>query len=259
MRADIALVEQGLCPSRAQAQLLIEQGKVSVRSRPNQPAALVKKASQRIEAFAALEISEGSTLQFVSRGGLKLQGALTQAKVSANHKRCVDFGQSTGGFTDCLLQAGAKCVTGFDVGKDQLHPSLRNRESVFALEGVNLYKVNAQELLLEVRSSRPTFFPWELAVADLSFISLRKVMPNLASLMPAKCEALFLIKPQFEVGLEHIGKNGLVKNADALIEPLKKDLEECCEANKFDMHGFFLCEIKGGDGNQEYFLHATRQ
>ncbi len=259
MRADIALVEQGLCPSRAQAQLLIEQGKVSVRVRPNQPAVLVKKASQRIEAFAALEVSEGATLQYVSRGGIKLRDALAQANVSASHKRCVDFGQSTGGFTDCLLQAGALCVTGLDVGKDQLHHSLRERSDVFAMEGVNLYKIDANDLLNEIKLRQPTFLPWELAVADLSFISLRKVMPNLARLMPKKCEALFLIKPQFEVGPEHIGKNGLVKNAEELIEPLKKDLEECCNANHFEMHRFFQCGIKGGDGNQEYFLHATRQ
>ncbi len=259
MRADIALVEQGLCPSRAQAQQLIEQGKVTVRSRPNQPAELVKKASQRIEAFAALEVSESSTLKYVSRGGLKLLHALEQTHVSANNKRCVDFGQSTGGFTDCLLQAGALCVTGMDVGKGQLHPKLRERSDVFAMEGINLYKTDASNLLDEIRLHQPTFIPWELAVADLSFISLRKVMPNLASLLPAHCEALFLIKPQFEVGPEHIGKNGLVKNADALIEPLKNDLEECCSANQFEMHGFFQCAIKGGEGNQEYFLHATRR
>lgn len=230
-----------------------------MRSRPNQPAELVKKASQRIEAFAALEVSEGSALQYVSRGGIKLRDAMEQTNVSASNKRCVDFGQSTGGFTDCLLQAGASCVTGMDVGKDQLHPKLRERHDVFAMEGINLYKIDASNLLDEIKHNQPSFMPWELAVADLSFISLRKVMPNLARLLPVSCEALFLIKPQFEVGPEHIGKNGLVKNADALIEPLKKDLEECCTANQFEMHNFFQCEIKGGDGNQEYFLHATRR
>lgn len=258
MRADLALVEKGLCPSRAQAQSLIEQGKVLVRNGVVQAPVAVKKASQQIEPFMTLELIDCDAPSFVSRGGLKLHHALEHTQIEVKAKRCIDLGQSTGGFTDCLLQRGALSVVGIDVGRDQLHPLLRAHHAVMAMEGINLYKVNTTELEEEIAALKPEFRPFDIAVADLSFISLRKVLPNIAKLMPATCEGLFLVKPQFEVGPENIGKSGLVKNLDDLIAQLEDDVKTCCTQLNLTVKDFFHCELKGGDGNQEYFVYAAK-
>jgi 23S rRNA (cytidine1920-2'-O)/16S rRNA (cytidine1409-2'-O)-methyltransferase len=253
LRADLALVEKGLCPSRAQAQVLIDQGKVLMRTGLNKPAVVVKKASQQIEPFVVLELVHCDAPNFVSRGGLKLHHALEHTRIEVNAKRCIDLGQSTGGFTDCLLQRGAVSVVGIDVGRDQLHPSLKIHPAVLALEGINLYKANTSELEQEIAALKPHFMPFELAVADLSFISLRKVLPNIARLLPTACEGLFLVKPQF------IGKSGLVKNLDDLIVQLENDVKACCAKLDLTVKDFFQCELKGGDGNQEYFVYAVKK
>ncbi|WP_341710647.1 TlyA family RNA methyltransferase [Limnobacter sp.] len=258
MRADLALVEKGLCPSRAQAQSLIEQGRVLVRNGLVQAPVTVKKASQQIEPFMTLELIDCDAPSFVSRGGLKLHHALEHARIDTLSKRCVDFGQSTGGFTDCLLQRGALSVVGIDVGRDQLHPRLKDHPAVLALEGINLYKVNTSDLEQEIAALKPEFIPFDIAVADLSFISLRKVLPNIAKLMPAGCEGLFLVKPQFEVGPENIGKSGLVKNLDDLIAQLEDDVRTSCAQVELTVEDFFPCQLKGGDGNQEYFVYAVK-
>lgn len=258
MRADLALVDKGLCPSRAQAQTLIEQGKVLLSSGFNQSPVVVKKASQRIEPFMTLELIPCDGPNFVSRGGVKLLHALEQTRIEVKNKKCIDLGQSTGGFTDCLLQHAARSVVGVDVGKDQLHASLKESKQVLALEGINLYKVNAVQLLADIESNKPDFLPFELAVADLSFISLRKVLPNVAALLPDLCEVLFLVKPQFELGPEHIGKNGLVKNLESLIDGLEDSIRNTCAQLDLQVIDFFPCALKGGDGNQEYFVHAVK-
>lgn len=258
MRADLALVEKGLCPSRAQAQVLIEQGKVLMRNGVNKPPVVVKKASQQIEPFVVLELVNCDAPNFVSRGGLKLHHALEHTQIELNNTRCLDLGQSTGGFTDCLLQRGAISVVGIDVGRDQLHHSLRTNPAVLALEGVNLYKINATELISDIAALKPDFIPFNVVVADLSFISLRKVLPNVAALMPDGCKGLFLVKPQFEVGPENIGKNGLVKNLEGLIGDLESNVKDCCDSLHFQVEDFFPCDLKGGDGNQEYFVHAVK-
>ena len=110
----------------------------------------------------------------------------------------------------------------------------------------------------EIAALKPEFMPFDIAVADLSFISLRKVLPNIAKLMPATCEGLFLVKPQFEVGPENIGKSGLVKNLDDLIAQLEDDVKTCCTQLNLTVKDFFHCELKGGDGNQEYFVYAAK-
>lgn len=229
-----------------------------MRSGVVQAPVVVKKASQQIEPFMTLELIHCDAPNFVSRGGLKLHHALEHTQIEVNGKKCIDLGQSTGGFTDCLLQRGARSVVGVDVGKDQLHPSLRNHPAVHALEGINLYKVGAAELAQDIAALKPEFVPFELAVADLSFISLRKVLPNVAALLPAHCEGLFLVKPQFELGPEHIGKNGLVKNLEGLIEQLENDVRTSCARLNMQVNDFFPCDLKGGDGNQEYFVHAVK-
>lgn len=257
MRADLSLVEQGLCPSRAQAQSLIEQGLVFVR-KGIAPPVLVKKASQRIEVFETLELARNSDPQFVSRGGVKLHHALMHLELNVSGFRCMDFGQSTGGFTDCLLKSGAASVIGLDVGKDQLHASLKDDPRVFAMEGVNLKTVDVDGLKLTLREGRSEFLPIAFAVADLSFISLSKVMPTFSKLLVQGCKVLCLVKPQFEVGQAHIGKQGLVKGLDDLLQELESNIRASCELNSFEVHDFFPCAIKGGDGNQEYWVFATK-
>ena len=229
-----------------------------MRNGVNKPPVVVKKASQQLEPFVVLELLNCDAPNFVSRGGLKLHHALEHTRIEVNGKKCIDLGQSTGGFTDCLLQRGASSVVGIDVGHDQLHRSLKTHPAVLAMEGVNLYKVDINGLAHEIATLKPEFMPFELAVADLSFISLRKVLPNVVALMQDFCQGLFLVKPQFEVGPEHIGKSGLVKNLESLIATLENDVKNRCAELNLTVKDFFPCNLKGGDGNQEYFVHAVK-
>ncbi|HEX4880438.1 MAG TPA: TlyA family RNA methyltransferase [Limnobacter sp.] len=258
MRADIALVERGLCTSRAQAQLCIEKGRVVYRPSAAAGWVAVKKASQTIEAHHGLELKASEEPEFVSRGGFKLLGALQDLGVSPKGLKCLDIGQSTGGFTDCLLQQGAASVVGLDVGHGQLHPRLNAHPQVHAIEGVNVYKANPAEILGGLQQARPDFLPLQLVVADLSFIALRKVLPNLVALMPAPCSAILLVKPQFELGPEHVGKHGLVKNLEILLPRLEGDITKASMALGLEVKRFVPSRIQGGDGNQEFFLHLEK-
>jgi 23S rRNA (cytidine1920-2'-O)/16S rRNA (cytidine1409-2'-O)-methyltransferase len=258
LRADLALVERGLCTSRAQAQALITQGKVLAKA-GIAAAEPVKKASQMIGVHIELQVLEDTDGTFVSRGGKKLLGALQKTQKEVSSLRCIDFGQSTGGFTDCLLQHGANSVVGIDVGKDQLHSKVRMDGRVLAIEGVNLKTANTHELLKHIETERPHFVPFDFAVADLSFISLSKVLGNLAAMLPTGCEGLFLVKPQFELGASHIGKNGLVKNLGDHLETLQQNIQASCKEHGFELIDFFECSLKGGDGNQEFFIYIRRQ
>lgn len=252
MRADLALVERGLCASRAQAQALIEAGKVFVRF-GTQPAQTVRKASQAIEAFNTIEVQNPDPV-YVSRGGIKLAGALDTAGIKVEGLRCADFGQSTGGFTDCLLQRGAKSVVGFDVGREQLHPSLRAKDEVLAFEGINLKDLDVKHWLAKLELEHGDWMPLDLAVADLSFISLKRVLPSLAPFLQPRKLGLFLVKPQFELGPEYLGKNGLVKNPEKWVTKLQSEVSETCVELGLQVEEFFPCAIQGGDGNQEYFV-----
>lgn len=218
----------------------------------------IKKAAQAVEVFHQLEV-ESDGPSFVSRGGLKLHGALENSQIVVDGKRCVDFGQSTGGFTDCLLQADAASVVGFDVGHDQLHASLKRHPRVRYFEGVNLKDVTESHWSELLGQLDPTFLPFELAVADLSFIALRRVLPTLSRLLTTPCECLFLVKPQFELGPSALGKNGLVKNLEHHLPELRTNITETSQQLGFEVLNFFECTLKGGDGNQEFFLHAIKR
>lgn len=205
-----------------------------------------------------MELTESDQTRYVSRGGLKLQGALESLKVLVAGTRCIDFGQSTGGFTDCLLQHGAHSVIGLDVGHGQLHSKLSNDVRVLAVEGVNLKTVDADQLLAQWRQSHADFLPIDLSVADVSFISLVKIMPTLARFLTRGSQSIWLVKPQFELGPEHIGKQGLVKWKEGLLDELESAIRQACEANGFEAQEFFPCPLKGGDGNQEYIVRALK-
>ena len=238
LRADQLLVERGLAPSRTVAQRLIEAGRVSWADGP------VSKASLILPLTAELAVASDETDRYVGRGGIKLAGALAHTKLDVRNKACLDVGQSTGGFTDCLLQAGAARVVGVDVGHGQLHARLGADARVTCLEGVN-----ARELHKSAVVTRH----YDLIVADLSFISLTLVLPQLPGLLEADGDMLLLVKPQFEVGPGHVGKGGIVRDA-ALYPPVEAKLRQAAEAAGLRVLDYFDSPIAGTDGNREFFL-----
>jgi 23S rRNA (cytidine1920-2'-O)/16S rRNA (cytidine1409-2'-O)-methyltransferase len=179
---------------------------------------------------------------------LKLEGALQQTGLSPQGLLCLDVGQSTGGFTDCLLQHGAAQVWGVDVGHGQLHPRLANDGRVKVIE-----KVNARAMTPELLGVQG----FEFIVADLSFISLTLVLPAIATLMKPQAPALLLIKPQFELQAQDLGKGGVVKNP-ALYSQVEQRLRQACQTVNLDVVAWLPSPITGGDGNQEFFIHARR-
>lgn len=238
LRADQLLVEQGLAPSRTVAQRLIEAGRVSWSEGPVAKAALILPPS------AVLQVQADAEDRYVSRGGLKLAGALVHTGLDVHGRLCLDVGQSTGGFTDCLLQAGAKRVVGVDVGHDQLAPRLRADPRVECFEGVN-----ARALVPADLHGRR----FDLIVADLSFISLSLVLPQLPPLLAREGDLMLLAKPQFEVGPEHVGKGGIVRDA-ALYPQVAARLRLAAAAAGLRVLDWFDSPIRGGDGNREFFI-----
>ncbi|MBI4995745.1 MAG: TlyA family RNA methyltransferase [Rhodocyclales bacterium] len=238
LRADQLLVERGLAPSRTVAQRLIEAGRVSWVE------GVIAKASLILPLNAEFAVADDATDRYVGRGGIKLAGALAHTKLDVRGKACLDVGQSTGGFTDCLLQAGAASVTGVDVGHSQLHPKLRDDPRVTCIEGIN-----ARELQKSAVVTRH----YGLIVADLSFISLTLVLPQLPTLLAEGGDMLLLVKPQFEVGPEHVGKGGIVRDV-ALYPQVETRLRQAAEAAGLRVLDYFDSPISGTDGNREFFI-----
>ena len=244
MRADQLLVQRGLAPSRSAAQRLIAQG--AVRWLGPAGWAAPRKAGDELPEGCELQVTDDAELRWVSRGGLKLEGALVHTGIDASGRTCLDVGQSTGGFTDVLLARGAMQVVGIDVGHGQLHARLRNDARVVALEGVNARHLDAAAL--PVRR-------FGLIVGDLSFISLTLVLPALASLLDAGGELLMLVKPQYELQPADIGKGGLVRD-EAAYGRVEARIREACAACRLDVVDWFASPIAGGDGNREFFVRA---
>jgi 23S rRNA (cytidine1920-2'-O)/16S rRNA (cytidine1409-2'-O)-methyltransferase len=246
MRADQLLVQRGLAPTRSAAQRLIERG--AVRWRASGAWATPRKAGEDLPEASELELTDDSELRFVSRGGLKLDGALTRTRIDVNGRVCLDVGQSTGGFTDVLLQRGAARVVGVDVGHGQLAQKLRADPRVTALEGINARHLDAGML----PAAR-----YDLIVGDLSFISLTLVLPALAPLLePGGATLLLLVKPQFELQPADIGKGGLVKDRAAYAR-VEARLREACALAGLAVIDWFESPVAGGDGNTEFFIQAT--
>lgn len=261
MRADQLLVERGLAASRSQAQRLIAAG---VQWFDGAGWKRVGKSGDEVPQAARVELLDTAESRYVSRGGLKLEGALRAAGLDVTGWTCLDVGQSTGGFTDCLLQHGAARVTGVDVGHGQLHPKLRADARVTALE-----KLNAREL-----TARQVGDGFDLVTGDLSFISLTLVLPALVPLLkagvpsatqptgpgasqPAGGHLLMLAKPQFELQPGQVGKGGVVRDP-ALHAAVERRLRDACAALGLVVKGWYDSPIAGGDGNREFFLHAQR-
>lgn len=236
VRADVAVVAQGLAPSREKARALILAGEVLVGDRP------IEKAGELVGADAALRL-RSEPMPFVSRGGLKLQHALAAFGVDPRGVVAVDIGASTGGFTDCLLQAGAARVYCVDVGHGQLAWKIASDARVTVLDRTN------------IRHLSPDRLPERcgLAVIDVSFISLRLVLPAVPPLLAPGAPVIALVKPQFEVGRERVGKGGIVRDETARLAALERVAQAARDAG-FSVVGHTPSPITGRDGNVEFLL-----
>jgi len=239
-RLDVLLVERGFFESRAKAQAVIMSGDVYVDGQK------ADKAGASYDREAAIEV-RGSVCPYVSRGGLKLEKALRDFGVDPTGYVCSDSGASTGGFTDCLLQQGAKKVFAIDVGYGQLAWKIRNDPRVVTMERTNIRYVTPEQL----------GEPLDLSVIDVSFISLKIVLPTIKTLLvPDKGQVLCLIKPQFEAGKEKVGKKGVVRDPAVHLEVLQMFVE-LAQSLGFTIRDLTFSPVKGPEGNIEFLGHLS--
>lgn len=234
-RIDKLLVDRGLTDSRTKAQALIMAGAVLVNEQ------LVRKPSELFDQNAKIRIKDDATSRYVGRGGIKLEAALRKFKLDVDGLLCIDVGASTGGFTDCVLQNGARRVVAIDVGHNQLDWKIRNDPRVEVREGVN------------ARYLKPSDFDeqFDLATIDVSFISLTKILPAMRPLLTEAGRIVALIKPQFEVGKGEIGKGGIVKDP-AQHQRVVQEINAAAESLGLQTAGVIESPIKGADGNVEF-------
>lgn len=249
-RIDVYMVEKGISPSRTKAQDLIRAGLVSLKH--NGQLKTVHNSSELVEEDLLPEVViQKSTLdKYASRAGLKMDSALSHLGLSVEGFHVLDVGMSTGGFTDCLLQQGAADVVGVDVGHNQLSLKLKNDPRVKSLEGVNARELHLQNEVLALKPS----FGFDLAVIDVSFISLTLVLPSVVKLLRSEGHCLALVKPQFEVGPEGLGKNGIVKDP-SLYTSVQKKITNTAELLNANSITYFSSELEGKDGNKEFFIY----
>lgn len=263
MRADQLLVERGLAPTRSVAQRLIRSGvqwrrdgaSVSGDRAPGSEWQSVEKNGQELAEWVELRVLDTAELRYVSRAGLKLEGALLACDLNPQGLRFLDVGQSTGGFSDCLLQKGASLVVGLDVGHDQLAPALQQHPKVIALQGVNARDAQAVQQALQSQPRARSEEGFDGLVMDVSFISQTLVLPAVLPWVKPGGVLLSLVKPQFELSSGELGKGGLVVNAtlyDKVQTKLMKALSQlgCTDVLWLDS------PILGGDGNREFFIRA---
>ncbi len=252
MRADQLITLRGLAPTRSAAQRLIDAGGVSWLG--PQGWVVPHKAGEDLPDGCELRINDNAELRFVSRAGLKLDAALDHCGISVEGLHCLDAGQSTGGFTDALLQRGAAHVVGIDVGHGQLHARLRRDPRVVCHEGVNARDVSGTPF-----ASQTQRHSMGLVTGDLSFISLTLVLPSLCTYLAPQAHLLMLVKPQFELQPQHIPKSGVVKDP-ALHAQVQARIEAAVAALPLRWCGYFQSAIQGGQGhgqgNTEFFVWA---
>lgn len=234
-RLDLALLERKLASTRTKAQELIRNGKVLVNGK------VTDHPGERVSGNCVIELAEQEH-PYVSRGGLKMEGAIKAFGLSIAGRRALDIGQSTGGFTHCLLMNGAAEVVGVEVGHGQIAEVLRGDPRVRTLEHQ------------DIRELKPEIGSFSLCVVDLSFISLTLVVPKLAAFLSSGADVILLVKPQFEVGPDNLGSGGIVRDPKMREGALKK-VEQACRDAGFTVAGFSGSPVEGGDGNKEYLLH----
>ncbi len=239
-RLDIVLFERGFAESREKAKALIMSGIVYVNDQKE------IKAGRDIKPDDVVEV-RGSTLKYVSRGGLKLEKAMQSFPIDLNDTVCMDIGASTGGFTDCMLQNGAKKVYSIDVGYGQLAWKLRSDERVVNLERTNFRYVTREQITEEI----------DFASVDVSFISLKLILPVMYKLLKDNGEAVCLIKPQFEAGRENVGKKGVVRDPK-IHESVITTIAQFANAQRFNVLGLEHSPVKGPEGNIEYLMYIKK-
>ncbi len=240
-RLDQELVRRGLFPTRSAARNAIKIGSVRVAG------VAIPKPASRVDGETLIEIDDGAN-RFVSRGAHKLAAALTEFPVTVTGRTAIDVGSSTGGFTQVLLEAGASAVSSVDVGRDQLHPTLRDEPRVTVHEGTNIRDVGGAEL----------GGPFGVVTADLSFISLRVVCGDLARLGDENADWLVLVKPQFEVGRRHLGKDGVVHDGGRRGQAVVDVVDSFAGAGLVSC-GVMRSPVLGGSGNAEALLWLRRR
>ena len=240
LRLDVALVENGLCESREKAKAYIMAGQVYVNGQKSVKAGVTVKPEDKLEI-------RGKQMPFVSRGGLKLQKAVDCFGLRLDNCICMDIGASTGGFTDCMLQHGAKKVYSIDVGYGQLAWKLRTDERVVNLERTNFRYVTRETVPDEI----------DFASVDVSFISLKLIVPVMRELLKDGGESVCLIKPQFEAGRDKIGKKGVVRELSTHVEVVTAISEFVLE-NGFDILNLDFSPVKGPEGNIEYLIYIKK-
>ena len=239
-RLDILLVNRGLAPSREKAKTMIMEGNVFVNHNRED------KAGSTFPDDCIIEI-HGTTLKYVSRGGLKLEKAMTHFGITLEGKVCMDIGASTGGFTDCMLQNGAVKVYSVDVGYGQFAWKLRQDPRVVCMEKTNIRYVTPEDIDDKL----------DFASVDVSFISLTKVLGPARALLTDHGQMVCLIKPQFEAGREKVGKKGVVRDKKVHEEVIQK-IEDFCLSNGFSIHNLEYSPIKGPEGNIEYLIYIEK-
>lgn len=239
-RLDILLVEKGIFTSRERAKTSIMAGKIFVDGQR------VDKAGEKVSVDAEI-IFKGQEIPYVSRGGLKLEKAMKEFGISLENKTCMDIGASTGGFTDCMLQNGAKKVFSIDVGYGQFAWKLRTDPRVVCMERTNIRYVTPDDI----------GEPVDFASIDVSFISLKKIMPATINLLSNEGEVVALIKPQFEAGKEKVGKKGVVRDINVHKEVVKSIVDYLYSEN-LNILAVSYSPIKGPEGNIEYLVYFTK-
>lgn len=239
-RLDVLLVDKGICTSRERAKTNIMAGLIFVDGQR------VDKAGEKVSVDADI-VFKGEELKYVSRGGLKLEKAMNTFGIDLTNKVCMDIGASTGGFTDCMLQNHASKVFSVDVGYGQFAWKLRTDERVVCMERTNIRYVTPEDIGV----------PLDFASIDVSFISLKTIMPAVKNLLGDKGEVVALIKPQFEAGREKVGKKGVVRDIEVHLEVVNKIVTFLIE-NEFNILGLSFSPIKGPEGNREYLVYFTK-
>lgn len=249
MRIDQYIVEKGLAPSRAKAQELISENKVKLIINGNELP--IKKASYKINEDhpPEIKIEKNEILRFVSRAGLKLQGALDELSIDVDGFMALDIGQSTGGFTDCLIQNKAKVVVGVDVGRDQIHSSLKGSDSIQIFEGLNARALFDDTRMMKFQGR------FDLVVMDVSFVSMTKMLGSIRAALKPGGMLLSLVKPQFELQKKSLDKNGVVKSL-ADYQVVESKVKSALEDAGFKTLSYIKSTISGGDGNKEFFVLA---
>ncbi|MDR5875615.1 TlyA family RNA methyltransferase [Halomonas sp. CUBES01] len=248
-RLDQLLVSQGLASSRTRAQRLIRHGRVSL---PGCVQTLVKP-SEKWPEDTRFEVAPDPEERYVSRAGLKLEAVLAALDLRLDGLNVLDVGQSTGGFSDCALHAGARHVIGVEVGHGQLDARLRRDPRVTCLEGINARAMRDVPSLQDALREHPI----DLAVMDVSFISQTLILPELAALLPANGRLISLVKPQFELTPSALDKRGVVRDS-ANYPQVEARLRDACQSQGLMVQHWQVSPITGGDGNQEFLLYAQK-